>query len=137
VNSRLLRRCFIVSSIGEQPLGAIAPHLGCPSYRGKRKLACGAACGLELKVEAGKVTRARGDFRFHGRNAENWEKKDVSPAERFRYLYDQDELADWTPRITTVARQTKQTHVLMNNCFSNYGTTNGREIARLLEEYQT
>jgi uncharacterized protein YecE (DUF72 family) len=75
-------------------------------------------------------------FRFHGRNVENWEKKDITTTERFRYLYDQDELADWTPRITAVARQTKQTHVLMNNCYSNYGTTNGREMARLLAGYQ-
>jgi len=76
-------------------------------------------------------------FRFHGRNKENWEKKDIAPSERFRYLYDEDELADWTPKIATVARQTKQTHVIYNNCFSNYGTTNAREAARLLAEMQS
>jgi len=76
-------------------------------------------------------------FRFHGRNKENWEKKNIPPYERFRYLYDEDELADWTPQIAAAAKQTKQTHVLYNNCFSNYGTTNAREMARLLEELQT
>ena len=75
-------------------------------------------------------------FRFHGRNKENWEKKDITPSECFRYLYDTDELADWTPRIVAVARQTKETHVLYNNCFSNYGTTNAREAAQLLAEMQ-
>jgi len=75
-------------------------------------------------------------FRFHGRNQENWEKKDIPPSERFRYLYDVDELADWTPQIAAAARQAKATHVLYNNCFSNYGTTNAREMARLLEELQ-
>jgi uncharacterized protein YecE (DUF72 family) len=75
-------------------------------------------------------------FRFHGRNKENWEKKDIPPSERFRYLYDEDELADWTPKIATVAKQTKQTHVIYNNCYSNYGTTNAREAARLLAEMQ-
>ncbi len=75
-------------------------------------------------------------FRFHGRNRENWEKKDIPPSERFRYLYDEDELADWTPKIAAVARQTKQTHAIFNNCFSNYGTTNAREAARLLAEMQ-
>jgi uncharacterized protein YecE (DUF72 family) len=74
--------------------------------------------------------------RFHGRNAENWEKKDIAPSERFRYLYDEDELADWAPVIRDVAQKTKQTHVLMNNCFSNYGTTNAAQLARLLEELQ-
>ncbi len=76
-------------------------------------------------------------FRFHGRNKENWEKKDIPPSERFRYLYDEDELADWTPKIAAVAKQTKQTHTIYNNCFSNYGTTNAREAARLLAEMQS
>jgi len=73
-------------------------------------------------------------FRFHGRNKENWEKKDIPPSERFRYLYDEDELADWTPKIAGVAKVTKQTHVVYNNCYSNYGTTNAREAARLLAQ---
>jgi uncharacterized protein YecE (DUF72 family) len=76
-------------------------------------------------------------FRFHGRNKENWEKKDIPPSERFRYLYHEDELADWTPKIAAVAKQTKKTHVVYNNCFSNYGTTNAREAARLLAEMQS
>ena len=75
-------------------------------------------------------------FRFHGRNKENWEKKDITPAERFRYLYDEDELADWTPQIAAASKGAKETHVLYNNCFSNYGTTNAREMARLLAELQ-
>jgi uncharacterized protein YecE (DUF72 family) len=75
-------------------------------------------------------------FRFHGRNKENWEKKEIPASERFRYLYDEDELADWTPKIAAIAKQTKQTHVVYNNCYSNYGTTNAREAARLLAEMQ-
>jgi uncharacterized protein YecE (DUF72 family) len=74
-------------------------------------------------------------FRFHGRNVENWEKQNIPPSERFRYLYDEDELADWTSQISGVARRTKQTHVVMNNCYSNYGTSNAREVARLIAEY--
>ena len=75
-------------------------------------------------------------IRFHGRNKENWEKTGITPAERFRYLYDEDELADWTPKIAAIAKATKQTHVVYNNCYSNYGTTNAREAARLLAEMQ-
>ncbi len=76
-------------------------------------------------------------FRFHGRNKETWETKDIPPSERFRYLYDEDELADWTPKIASVAKVTRQTHVVFNNCYSNYGTTNAREAARLLAEMQS
>jgi uncharacterized protein YecE (DUF72 family) len=75
-------------------------------------------------------------FRFHGRNAETWEKRDITPAERFRYLYDEDELGDWVPAIVDTAKKARETHVLMNNCFSNYGTTNALEIARLLKELE-
>jgi len=42
-------------------------------------------------------------FRLHGRNARTWEKKGLSPAERFRYLYDHDELSDWAPRVRELA----------------------------------
>ena len=73
-------------------------------------------------------------IRFHGRRADLWEKPNVPVVERFRYLYDEDELADWVPRIREAARKTKQTHVLMNNCFGNYGTTNARELSALLKE---
>ena len=30
--------------------------------------------------------------------------------------------------------EARETHVLMNNCYANYGTTNAREIAHLLED---
>jgi uncharacterized protein YecE (DUF72 family) len=70
--------------------------------------------------------------RFHGRNRETWEAKGITPAERFRYLYSREELGEWVPRIRQVATEAGDTHVLMNNCYANYGTTNAREIAALL-----
>src|SRR5437588_2098331 len=75
-------------------------------------------------------------LRLHAPNEDNWEKKDIPPSERFRYLYDEDELADWTPKIASVARLTKENHVRQHNCFSNYGTTNAREAALLLAQMQ-
>ena len=38
------------------------------------------------------------------------------------------------PRIRQAAGEARETHVLMNNCYANYGTTNARELARLLED---
>jgi uncharacterized protein YecE (DUF72 family) len=72
--------------------------------------------------------------RFHGRRAETWEAKGIPTVERFRYLYDRDELEEWVPRIREAAAQAKDTHVLMNNCYANYGSTNARELAALLLE---
>lgn len=73
-------------------------------------------------------------MRFHGRNSDNWEKKGITPAERFRYLYDREELADWAPRLADAGKQTRDLHVLMNNCYANYGSTNARELAALLSD---
>jgi uncharacterized protein YecE (DUF72 family) len=72
--------------------------------------------------------------RFHGRNAATWEAKGISPAERFRYLYDREELSEWAPRIADAAARAEETHVLMNNCYANYGAVNARQIARLLQD---
>jgi uncharacterized protein YecE (DUF72 family) len=49
-------------------------------------------------------------------------------------LYEPDELEEWVPRIREAARQAKDTHVLMNNCYANYGSTNARELAAMLLE---
>jgi uncharacterized protein YecE (DUF72 family) len=73
-------------------------------------------------------------IRFHGRRTETWEAKGIPVVERFRYLYDREELQEWAPRIREAAGQAKQTHVLMNNCYANYGATNAREMAKLLED---
>lgn len=70
--------------------------------------------------------------RFHGRNAATWEAQGITPAERFRYLYDRQELGEWVPRIRQASAEAADTHVLMNNCYANYGTTNAREMAALL-----
>ncbi len=72
--------------------------------------------------------------RFHGRRAETWEARNIPTVERFRYLYDRDELEEWVPRIRQAAREVRETHVLMNNCYANYGSTNARELAALLIE---
>jgi uncharacterized protein YecE (DUF72 family) len=72
--------------------------------------------------------------RFHGRRTATWEgMRDLPTVERFRYLYDRDELAEWVPRIRDAASQVRDTHVLMNNCYANYGSTNARELAAMLE----
>jgi uncharacterized protein YecE (DUF72 family) len=74
--------------------------------------------------------------RFHGRRAATWEARGVQTVERFRYLYDRDELADWAPRVREISSLAKDTHVLFNNCYSNYGATNALELAQVLLDLQ-
>jgi len=71
--------------------------------------------------------------RFHGRNRENWEKKGISVAERFAYLYTPEELQEWVPAIGRLASQTAETHVLMNNCYRDYAVRNAKDLASLLK----
>jgi uncharacterized protein YecE (DUF72 family) len=71
-------------------------------------------------------------IRFHGRRADTWERTGVSVADKFRYLYDAGELAEWAPRIREVAEHAREVHVIMNNCYANYGTTNAAELAALI-----
>ena len=70
--------------------------------------------------------------RFHGRRTATWEARGVQTVERFRYLYDRDELSDWGPRVREIASGAAETHVLFNNCYANYGATNALELAQVL-----
>lgn len=70
--------------------------------------------------------------RFHGRRADTWEKPGAGVAERFRYFYDAGELAEWRPRVLEAAADAQEVHVIMNNCYGNYGTTNALEFVEML-----
>ena len=72
--------------------------------------------------------------RFHGRRTETWEAQNIRTVERFRYLYDEEELGEWVPRVREAAGQAEQTHVLFNNCYANYGATNALMLAELLQD---
>ena len=50
----------------------------------------------------------------------------------YRYLYDTDQLSEWVPKVQEVAKATREVHVVFNNCYGNYGTTNAVEMAGLL-----
>lgn len=71
-------------------------------------------------------------IRFHGHNAENWERRGITAAERFRYLYGEDELRKWVAPARELAAEAKQLHVLMNNCYADYGVRNAGQFANLL-----
>ena len=70
--------------------------------------------------------------RLHGRRDDLWNKRGVSVVDKYRYLYDRDELASWVPRVLEVAERAEETHVVFNNCYANYGTTNALEMSAML-----
>ena len=73
-----------------------------------------------------------GVVRFHGRKAETWEKKNVSPTERFDYYYSDGELSTWVGRIKDCAAEATDVHVLFNTNNGDQGVVNARLMAKLL-----
>jgi uncharacterized protein YecE (DUF72 family) len=67
--------------------------------------------------------------RFHG-HSEKWTSRDIH--ERFGYLYSEQELRAWEPKLRELAGQATTTHVLMNNCYRDYAQTNAAQLAELL-----
>ncbi|MDD5590928.1 MAG: DUF72 domain-containing protein [Dehalococcoidales bacterium] len=73
--------------------------------------------------------------RFHGRNHEAWDKKGIGAAERFNYLYSEEELAEWVDRIRYLATKTRQLHILFNNCQQDKAVVNASQMRLMLESY--
>jgi uncharacterized protein YecE (DUF72 family) len=53
--------------------------------------------------------------RFHGRNLATWNKRGGSAAERFDYLYSDEELSEWVPILRELAGDAQQVYAFFNN----------------------
>jgi len=67
--------------------------------------------------------------RFHG-HSDKWTSKDIY--EKFGYKYSKEELAGWAPKLHELADAVGETHVLMNNCYSDYAQRNASQLLDLL-----
>src|SRR2546425_8587385 len=83
------------------------------------------------------VTAPTALVRMHGHNAEMWTKRVKTAAERFDYLYSEDELREWVPRVKDLASEAREVHVLMNNCHRDYSVRNARQIGEMLGVFGT
>lgn len=79
------------------------------------------------------VTSRLGYVRFHGRNYETWWGRDRESWERYNYLYKQEELAEWMPRVEDVAEGSDRTYVIFNNHYKGQAPTNARMFERMLQ----
>lgn len=70
--------------------------------------------------------------RFHGRNKATWEKKNQTAAERFNYDYSENEFKEWLPRIEALAEQSREVHLLMNNCYEDKGVNDARQLGEMM-----
>jgi uncharacterized protein YecE (DUF72 family) len=91
--------------------------------------------GLRSSVPpSAEVTAPLGVVRFHGRNRENWERKDISTSERFSYLYSLDELKEWEPGIRLMVENVDAVHVIFKNKSQDFPIRNARQMRQLLDE---
>jgi uncharacterized protein YecE (DUF72 family) len=90
------------------------------------------------------VTADTAYVRFHGRNLGTWNKRGGSAAERFDYLYSDEELAEWTPTLKELAGEAKQAYAFFNNNATSpdpenplgrlsQAATNARQLRLLLD----
>jgi uncharacterized protein YecE (DUF72 family) len=70
------------------------------------------------------VTAGLAYVRFHGRNMTTWNKRGGSAAERFDYLYSDDELAEWAPTLRELAGDAQQAFAFFNNNSSSQDPNN-------------
>src|SRR6266700_473488 len=90
------------------------------------------------------VTSPTAYVRFHGRNLATWNKRGSSAAERFDYLYSDDELDEWTEPLRELAGEAEQVFALFNNNAEaedphnplgrvSQAATNARQLRKLLD----
>jgi uncharacterized protein YecE (DUF72 family) len=91
------------------------------------------------------LTSATAYVRFHGRNLATWNKRGGSAAERFDYLYSDEELGEWVGPLRELAGQARQAFAFFNNNSSSpnprsdlggrvaQAATNAAQLRRLLD----
>jgi len=78
------------------------------------------------------TSKALAVIRLHGRNAAAWEKPEITATERFDYLYTEQELIEWVPRVHQMSRDAEQVHVIFNNHHGSNAVRNAAQMKQLL-----
>ncbi len=78
-----------------------------------------------------KVTAPLAYIRMHGRNAKQW--WDGEDGIRYDYLYSDDELREWLPRIASMAEQASKLLVFFNNHWRGQAAQNAKRLMELID----
>jgi uncharacterized protein YecE (DUF72 family) len=84
-----------------------------------------------LPMPSAHAVPSHGYVRFHGRNAANWWNGDN--ASRYDYLYSEDELYEWLPRIQEMAESARTVMILFNNHWRGQAVQNALQMRKILE----
>jgi len=73
-------------------------------------------------------------IRLHGRNRGTWERSGRSASDRFDYVYQRDQLAEWVPRVRELLAAGAEVHLSVNTNKDDQGPVNARTLMELLPE---
>jgi len=109
----------------------------CPeTYETLTNLGVGYCCVDEPRLKGlmppeNVATSPLGYVRFHGRNAAKWWRHKEA-WERYDYLYTEEELSEWVPRIREMDEGVEKTYVLYNNCHAGQAARNAQMMLDIL-----
>jgi uncharacterized protein YecE (DUF72 family) len=70
--------------------------------------------------------------RFHGRvDAKTWWEPEEAK-QRYAYLYSEDELREWVPRIRNMESMSRHLYVVFNNHYRGFATQNAEKMEEAL-----
>jgi uncharacterized protein YecE (DUF72 family) len=108
-------------------------------YRSLEESGTGFCCVDEpnlrgLFPRVSQVTSKVAYLRFHGRNAAKWFNHKEA-WERYDYLYTDEEMASWLPKIEDMESQADEVYILFNNCHRGQAAVNALRMQELLVHY--
>jgi uncharacterized protein YecE (DUF72 family) len=71
--------------------------------------------------------------RFHGRNIRTWNARTRTSGERFDWLYEEPELAEWVGRLAALERE-GEVYAMFNNNRHDYAPRSAIRLRRLLDD---
>jgi uncharacterized protein YecE (DUF72 family) len=75
--------------------------------------------------------------RFHGKSRENWFARNVTAAERFKYLYSERELQSLAQGLEKLEESgVRRAFAVFNNCYQNFGIMNAATMAEILRDFK-
>ena len=80
------------------------------------------------------ATHAVAYVRFHGRNAKTWNIKAEKSSERFNWMYSQDELEEWVPKLERLAGDADEVYAMFNNNRDDFAPRSAVLLRGLLDE---
>jgi uncharacterized protein YecE (DUF72 family) len=71
-------------------------------------------------------------FRYHGRNRATWFSEKAGRDQRYDYLYDENELADFKNEIQRLQQKVHSVYVIFNNHYRGQAVVNAMQLSHIL-----